>query len=288
VKKALLFVMLLAGCGDPLTPPWLIDKPRVLGARVEAMDEPARAWLRPGEAADVKWIVAAPEGAPALRWAFALCLPDAHGGCAMPLQTMSGDGAPDLAFTMPPAEALGAAPKLVLAGVFCAGGAPVLAMGTPGCEGSAVPTVVALPVLLDRGPDTNHSPSLGAAAFTIDGQPWPAGDGCALTVPADPKEHPIAVTLGGQRETYQSTANAEGVVETKRETIQLSHFTTTGELERQISFLDDDKDPSDVSVKWTPPAVGELPAGGLVRFFFVARDLRGGLDWQTRSLCVNP
>jgi hypothetical protein len=288
VKKTLLIVTFLAGCGDPLSPPWLIDKPRVLGARVEAMDEPQRSWLRPGEAADVKWVVAAPDGAPPLRWAFALCMPDPRGNCGVPLQTMTGDGTPELSFTVPPAGTLGAAPKLVLAGVFCAGGAPSLAMGAPACEGMAVPTVVTLPVPLDRGVDTNHSPSLAAAAFTVDGQPWPTGDGCAVKVAADGKEHPVAMTLAGQRETYQSTANAEGVPVTKRETIQLSHFTTTGKLERQISFLDDDRDPSDVSVKWTPPAAAELPAGGLVRFFFVARDLRGGLDWQTRSLCVTP
>jgi hypothetical protein len=288
VKKTLLIVTLLAGCGDPLSPPWLIDKPRVLGARVEAADEPDRPWLRPGEAADVKWLVAGPDEAPPMRWAFALCLPDAHDSCATPLQTMSGQGPAVLSFTMPPAGTLGAAPSLLLAGVFCAGGAPVLAMGAPSCEGMATPTVVTLPVQLDRGGDANHNPSLAAAAVTVDGQPWPAGDGCGLKVAADGKAHPVALTLAGQRETYQSTANAEGAPMAKRETIQLSHFATGGKLPRQISFLDGDGDPSTVSVDWTPPAAAEIPADGVVRFFFVARDLRGGLDWQARSLCVTP
>jgi len=282
--KRLTILILLAGCGDPLTPPWLIDKPRVLGARVEAAAEPERAWLRPGEGATVKWLVAAPEGAPALRWAFALCLPDAHDGCAMLLETMTGDGAPTLSFTMPPPEALGAASKLMLAGVFCAGGAPALVMGAPGCEGMATPTVVTLPVLLDRG-ESNHSPSLAAAALTVDGQPWPPGDGCALRVAADGKAHPVVLSLAGQRETYQSTANAEGTPVARREALQISHFSTGGKLPRQLSFLDDDRDPSDLSVDWTPPPATELPPGP-VRFFFVARDLRGGVDWQTRSLCV--
>jgi hypothetical protein len=286
VNKTLLFVLLLAGCGDPLSPPWLIDKPRVLGARVEAGNEPARAWLRPGEPAQVKWIVVAPDGAPPMRWAFALCLPDGRGGCATPLQTMSGEGAPLLSFTMPPAEMLGSASKLVLAGVFCAGGAPALVLGAPSCEGMATPTVVTLPVLLDRGADPNHSPSLDAAAFTFDGQPWPAGEGCAVKAIADGKAHPIGLALMGQREIYQSTANAEGVPVARRETIQLSHFATGGKLPRQLSFLDGEQDPAALSVDWTPPPAAELPAGGVVRFFFVARDLRGGLDWQTRSLCV--
>jgi hypothetical protein len=141
-------------------------------------------------------------------------------------------------------------------------------------------------VPIDRGTDTNHSPSLAAAAFTVDGQPWPPGDGCALKIAADTKVHPIAMALAGQRETYTSTANAEGTPEPRRETIQLSHFATGGKLPRQLSFIDDERDPSDVSVDWTPPTAEEMPAGGLVRFFFVARDLRGGLDWQTRSLCL--
>jgi hypothetical protein len=162
----------------------------------------------------------------------------------------------------------------------------VLATGAPSCEGMATPTVVTLPVLLDRGPDTNHSPSLGAAAFTLDGHPWPAGDGCRLTVVADGKAHPLGLTVAGQRETYQSTANAEGLPVARRETLQLSHFATGGKLPRQLSFLDGDGDPSNVSVDWTAPRPEELPSGGIVRFFFVARDLRGGLDWQTRSLCL--
>ena len=284
--KKILMLLVLVGCGDPLSPPWLIDKPRVLGARVEAAAEPARPWLRPGEEAAVRWLVAAPDGAPPMRWAFALCLPDARDNCAAPLQTMTGDGAPDLSFSVPPASALGTAAKLVLAGVFCAGGAPVLAMGAPACEGMAAPTVVTLPVPLDRGGEPNHSPSLAAATLSVDGRPWPA-DAC-LPVPADGKAHPLAMALVGQRETYQSTANAEGVPVARREALQLSHFATAGKLPRQFSFVDGEGDP-ELSVDWTAPPAAEAPAAGAtVRFFFVARDLRGGLDWQTRSLCLTP
>jgi hypothetical protein len=292
LNRLFVSLLLLSGCGDPLTPPWLIDKPRVLGARIEATADPARPWLRPGEEAQVKWLVVAPEGAPPMRWAFALCLPDPRGNCQTPLGTMTGDGAPVLSFALPPAEMLGTANQLVLAGVFCAGGAPTLVAGAPGCEGMAAPTAVVLPLPLERG-TTNHNPSLTAATFTVGGAPWPAGDDCAALprFPAGAAAQPVAVTLAGQRELYQSTANAEGAPTERRETIQLSHFTTAGKLPRQLSFIEaaEQSDPATLSVDWTPPPAAEVPAAGLtVRFFFVARDLRGGLDWTARTLCVTP
>jgi len=290
LNRLFVSLLLLSGCGDPLAPPWLIDKPRVLGARIEATSEPARPWLRPGEMAEVKWLVVAPDGAPPMRWAFALCLPGPRGDCAAPLATMSGDGTPVLSFALPPADQLGAASKLVLAGVFCAGGAPTLGASGPGCEGMATATVVILPLPLDRG-ETNHNPSLAAATFTASGAPWPAGDDCAQLphLPADGAVHPIAVTLAGQRELYQSIANAEGAPTERRESLQLSHFTTAGKLPRQLSFIEGADDPATLSIDWTAPPAAEVPAAGLaVRFFFVARDLRGGLDWQSRTLCVTP
>jgi hypothetical protein len=288
--QAALGVMGAAGCGDPLEPPWLIDKTRVLGARVEAVGDPGRPWLRAGESAEVKWIVAAPEDAPAVGWSFVLCLPDAGSGCETPLAQMSGVGTPDVTFTVPAQEALGTADHLLMAGVFCAGGQPASMTGT--CEGGGTATVVTLPLLLDRGGPTNQSPSLAAAAITFGGEPWPASADCGTQprVAADGQKHPIAVTLTGQREVYQSTANPEGVPASRRESLQLSHFATGGKLPRQLTFIEgkDDSDPATVSVEWTAPTAAEVPPAGLVvRFFFVARDLRGGLDWQTRSLCVS-
>jgi hypothetical protein len=289
----------LIGCGDPLAPSWLIDRPRVIGARIESAGDPQRPWPRPGELATVKWIVATPDGQPPMRWAFAACVPDAAGACASLLGMAAGDVAPELTFAVPSAEALGATTKLMVAGVFCAGGSPALANGEPTCQGDgAVATVVTLPVPLQRGPEENRSPDLGAAAFTFAGAPWPAGTDCAALphVTTGEAARPITVALAGQRETFLSAANAGGVPRPRREQIQLSHFATAGKLPRQLSFVDgsDEQDPAVLSVDWTPPPTAEVPAAGLpeggliVRFFFVARDLRGGLDWQTRALCLTP
>lgn len=285
--------VLLAGCGDPLAPSWLIDRPRVIGARVEAAGDPQRPWPRPGELATVKWIVAAPDGQPPMRWAFAACVPDAAGVCSSHLLGMAaGDASPELSFAVPAADVLGDTGKLLVAGIFCAGGQPGLVEGEPVCHGDgAIPTAVTLPVPIQRGPDDNRSPDLAAAAFTFAGAPWPAGTDCATLprVAAGDAARPITVSLAGQRERYLSTANAGGEPRPRREQLQLSHFATAGKLPCQLSFVDgdDEQDPALVAVDWTPPPAAEGTGAGLVvRFFFVARDMRGGLDWQTRALCV--
>src|SRR5262245_3238031 len=64
-----------AACDEPIQEGWLVDRTRVLGARVEAAVEPARASLVPGEIGRITWLVAAPTGTPNLAWAFAACLP---------------------------------------------------------------------------------------------------------------------------------------------------------------------------------------------------------------------
>jgi hypothetical protein len=75
-----------------------------------------------------------------------------------------------------------------------------------------------------------------------------------------------------------------------REVLQISHYLTAGTFERQFSAfegLDDSVGPS--SVDWDLPAVEDVPEGGLlVRFWWVARDLRGGMAVTERRLCVVP
>jgi hypothetical protein len=273
---------ILSACGEPLAPPWLIDEPRVLGAHIEITGDPGRSSPHPGEEATVRWIVVSPEGIAPMHWRLEACLPDEQGGCATRLAEGSGDGAPTLAFTAP--ESAG---RVVVSGVLCDGGSPAAS----GCDGGTG-TVVTLAVPMAGGGE-NRSPSLAGATFTVGGQPWPATDDCAAlpAIAADGQKRALHVSVAGQREVYLSTANAEGVPRPVRETLQLSHFTTAGKLPRQLSFVEsaDERDPAELEVEWTPPPAAEIPAeGAVVHFHFVVRDLRGGLDWQTRTLCVTP
>ena len=75
-------------CDDPLKPAEQVDSLRVLAARVEVEGDPERAAPNAGESASVRWLVAAPEGEPALGWALSVCFarPNNVGlsGCAEP------------------------------------------------------------------------------------------------------------------------------------------------------------------------------------------------------------
>jgi hypothetical protein len=61
------------------------------------------------------------------------------------------------------------------------------------------------------------------------------------------------------------------------------------EDERQFAVVasDDAREAPEVDMKWTPPPAAEVPAAGLeVRMIVVERDLRGGVDFSERSVCV--
>ena len=75
-----------------------------------------------------------------------------------------------------------------------------------------------------------------------------------------------------------------------REVITLSHFTSGGELERQFSVWEGDvvAMPEGSEIEWTPTDITPSADGTLVRFWFVARDGRGGLTFTTRAACVVP
>ena len=46
--------------------------------------------------------------------------------------------------------------------------------------------------------------------------------------------------------------------------------------------------PDGAELEWTPSELSPGPEGALVRFWFVARDGRGGLAYTTRAVCVVP
>ncbi len=61
------------------------------------------------------------------------------------------------------------------------------------------------------------------------------------------------------------------------ETLQISQFTTAGELKSQFSFVDAPTSNAEttVDVKWKAPKAADVPAAGLpVTFTFVVRDDR--------------
>jgi hypothetical protein len=296
-----------AGCGPEFDPASLIDKTRVVGARIEVEGAPDRATPLPGETANVTWLVTSPEATPPLGWAFAACVPGTVGGkpslgCQdAPLARFEGTGAPPrLSIAVPVGTALGGAWSVVLYGQICAGPDSMPTFdpqsGLPGCTGGRG-TTVSLDIPLQVGDEANHNPTADRA-FTLDGQTWPAGaagaDPCALgrRVAAGSKSHVIGnTTQGGDREPYTVRLGNPPVATPARERLQISQFTTAGKLKSQFSFVEatDDSAATTVEVTWDAPEAAEVPAGGMgVTFTFVVRDDRGGTDWTTRPLCVTP
>jgi len=296
----------LAGCGPTFDPASLIETTRVVGARVEVEGAPDRAMPKPGETANVTWLITSPEATPPLGWAFAVCTPGTVGGKASlgcestPLASFEGTASPPrISIAVPATSALGSATALILYGEICSGvdSGPLFdpQSGAPGCTGGGG-TTVSLSIPVQQRDETNHNP-IADRAFTFDGGVWAAlatgEDPCVVgpRVAAGSNDHVIGnLTQGSDRETYTALSSDPPVATLVRETLQISQFTTAGELKNQFSFVDatDSNTETTVDVKWNAPQADAVPAAGLpVTFTFVVRDNRGGIDWTTRVACVN-
>lgn len=295
---AILATFFSIGCGPSFDSASLVTSTRVVGARVEATGAAGddRASVAPGETATVTWLVTAAGGAagvPAtLSWAFALCTPAPDGalGCATePLAIFQGTGTPTMPLVFPAASALGDVDHLTLYGRVCDSGAPKFdANGLPACsEGAGTTASVAIRV---QG-DVNHNPTADRGA-TFDGAPWVTTDDPCTNgprVPADEGEHFVGlVTAGSDREGYTAIVGDPPKLTAEREALQVSLFTTTGELKSPFAFVEaaDTAPETPISVKWTAPKPSEITSPTPVTFTFVVRDGRGGVDWTTRAACI--
>jgi hypothetical protein len=316
-----------AGCGPELDPGSRITHTRVLGARIQAGGDPSRVWPRPDEPVEITWLVVGPGETPRpFAWEMGIraCAAGSGGSggedpsrCADRPATSTfagaGDGAtlPRLSFTTPTAAALAAAvagsgestataDRLVVTGVICAGGPVADAHAPPWSRcateatdggGAVDETDIQLTVRLQLGEAGNAPPTLGDDPVAIDGAAWAAdaspAEGAAEgldpgagipSVLADGEEHPVTVL-------------ADAADREPGEALQLSAFATAGRFDSQFTGVaaGDTAPATSMKLAWTPPAASEIPAAGrTVRFVLVLRDLRGGVDWQTRTLRLVP
>jgi hypothetical protein len=293
----------LTACSDPFDAGSLIDNPRVLGVHVEVENDALRTTPRAGETAKVSLVMVGPEEPTTVRWALATCLPatgDKAGCNGEPLSVAQGTSAtPELTLTVPSTAALGDASTLLVAGIVCLVGEPVLDDTGAHCVGDGADgTTLQYDLALSRaenGSDENRSPSLAETTFRFDQDDWSekvaTPDGCAgedlPQVFADEKEHDLDIELGP--DTREVTMSSD--LRATHEELQVSHFVTAGVLGRQFSFVEpsDERERPTVSIKWTAPKAKELHVSVLaVRFVVVVRDMRGGIALVERSLCVVP
>jgi hypothetical protein len=168
---------------------------------------------------------------------------------------------------------------------------------------NAPPTLADDPITWDGQADQASGAVSGGALWTV-GAADPietAADQPCSTAPDAPMvavghgEVPIVVAAdAGDREVTPSPAGATGAA---REALQLSVFSTRGTFDAHFAGVesDDARATTPMTLKYTPPKSGDVdfpadlpPEGRTVRFFFVLRDLRGGVDWQARTLCLLP
>ncbi len=205
-------------CGDAPGKAWLVDRPRVLGARVEG--------------SEVSWLVTTPAGPRRFGWAFATCAAPA-GNYAPPRCEAaiagSGSGTSDGDEVKMNVGAL-PEPGLVLA-AFCDGDAPASfdprSFGAT-CASGAEPLLASV-----KSPaPANRNPAIAGDAVTVP-------PGCVQ--PDGPEEH-----LGFR---FEDAQREQG------EALLLGMFVTGGELDRTYEYLEAfEPAPKAVSVAWKPPA----------------------------------
>lgn len=309
ILGAILAILAAAGCSNDLPVASVLERTRVLGARVEVASDPGRAEVSPGESAAVSWIIAGPSAPATLDWAFALCTTGGADCADAPQPLAAGSGTPvTVPFTTPDAATLGTNLLPLMLGAVCADGTlgfdptqPLPTCTGAGASGTAVRFTV--PVT-PAGETPNRHPVFTNDVIEIGGVAWDpasatiaaAGDACDAStglpvVSATPvgttavKQEFRIVSDGDDRELFTTAGKAVPELEE----LQISNFTTAGKFESSYAaiFATDTRPDADVTVKWEPPTAAQVPGGGeVVVFHFVVRDLRGGLDFTNRALCA--
>ncbi|MBV8762257.1 MAG: hypothetical protein JO257_33510, partial [Deltaproteobacteria bacterium] len=230
---------------------------------------------------------------PTFAWILAACPAATSGGMPVcggaPFAISQSTGqVPALQLTIPtdmPASAI------VVTGAICASGTPSIdaRTGVASCSDASHAVIVSQHVFIARDAATNHNPNLAGAPFTVAGDSWDAtdSDACDATMPvvkAGSERVLIGVTFqASDRETFVGSAGTE------REGLQLAAFATAGKIQQQHTYVeaDDARDESPIALEWDAPKAADMPTGGLrVKFAFVVRDMRGGVDATQRALCV--
>jgi hypothetical protein len=309
--------MLASACIPDLPVEEVVLDTRPIAARVEVAGEPARAWPLPGETASVTWLVVDPTDAKPIGWAFFVCpafvTPSGESFCsgapfAIALQEEAVDEDPVVTFTIPSEETLAGASEVLMLGVICPDGTPVLDLAAQDvrCDGSDEPrTLVQFTITVATGSDPpNQNPLLPDDALSFGGMPWPRpaaeppATGCAAmagtdelplrTAPVEVDEDDplsVDVTIRGDeasRETYVGFDDVE-----RREDLVYQVFASHGAPERLYTVLDDEQ--PEGTLAWElPAAAGIDPTGTLVRFWIVLLDQRGGTVWSERFACLVP
>lgn len=274
----------VGGCGDPLEEAQLIEELRPLGVRMVSASN--RATPAAGEDAELSFLFAGPAGPVRVALAYEVCLavPTARGVAICAQQPWAAgevtviDDSPVVSFSVP--TDVEPTSRIAVRAVGCETGSPVLTDDPLdwACDDGSRPATVSF-AAWTSGERENDNPDLSGAEIRIGDQALPIGVvGVAPTC-----EEGAPAFVAGATETLRIVlpdAARDDLEESLRETLQLSHFSTAGSLERQFSILDGHES-LETEIEWELPEVS-----GPVAHYVVVRDGRGGLSWLTFSVCV--
>jgi hypothetical protein len=311
--SCLLFAAAICACEDPLTDPALIAGPRIVGARVGAELDPALAEPAAGQAATLDWLVLSDQpGAFTAQVAWCIGAPTVLGAprCSwepFAEQSATGRFGEPLRFGFNvPAELEPGEAWLAWIGICGSGEARFDPAASVFVCGEGEPLSGFYRGFVPEGAP-NRNPSLADDSLLLDGAPWLAPDvvppgaappgsvplevGAAclgLGLPELRAEQPSSVLfeLGG--DDREELENVPGTYAAhSRESLVYTHLATQPGLDRAFSAIDYDATELAFEVPFDadPPASAE---GTTLRFFLLARDERGGLDWLMRQACVMP
>lgn len=269
-------------CGDPLKDPQALENIRALGVRVQAESGPATPAA--GEATQVSFLLAGPDGPVDLEVAFEVCpAVDAARGVApcadSPWASGSAqvaDDTPVIDFVVP--EDVSGETRFVVHAVACSSGNAELAPDPLdwSCSDGSEPVKVSFDAWT-AGDETNQNPELAASSLFV-GEQQLALEEIGMVPSCDADVPRVKTnTTETMRLTLPETAREET---DSGEALQISHFSTSGLLERQFSILDVEEDLT-VSIDWETP---EEP--GPAKHYVVVRDGRSGVSWLSSSVCV--
>lgn len=273
-------------CGDPLLERQTVTRMRVLGARYEADADPERASPIADETGRVRWLITGPDGPLDVGFELFACAAQER------IQGVPSCGGPPVAESrgraLEPALDLEvpAAARLLIGGTFCSiGDAAPLQQPTPALEdGDCLDpnaelelATYELDVLAgDAAADeslANRHPDLSGAELSLNDDAWAAD-----ATPCVPRgaAHRVRLALPSSAREPRS-GGSSGTLET----LQVSHLSTGGRFERPFTVFASGATRLELDVAWHAP-----DATGLDHVFFVVRDLRGGVSWISRLVCV--
>lgn len=278
VVLAALGALASIACGDPLKEAQIIEEPRTLAVQIEAGAGSARPAA--GEEATARVVFAGTGGPQQVNLAYRICeaaesargVPYCKGRIYEEGTLDSVDALAEIAFLVPDEATSGT--RFAVLGVACPTDSPSLADDPDdwSCDGSEAPLAFSFDAWVG-GDDPNDNPDFSELVFELDGQ----------VVDAQPASQAPSCDAGatyvnaGEKTTVRIEYGA--LTREDDEWLQVSHFATSGEYERQFTIIEPNEELT-TEIEWKAGSAGPS------KHYLVARDGFGGVSFSTFSVCV--